>query len=138
MKSQDGSKRTKKKILLKPVVPALPVSVPHLTTQALTSAVPVPTLQKADELDHTNNILNNAMKQYKDVVHREETEFRADIGSLQHIVTEFLTDFIIVGHTMNDQRVVVRYAKSPKDLDGLMQLAKKVLIRMVVEEESSD
>jgi len=57
---------------------------------------------------------------------------------LQPIVSEFLDDFLIIGHTLTGQRVVIRYTATPADLDKLTELSRKVLIRMMNQEENND
>lgn len=117
--------------------PQIPLGAPLTTNHPIPSVANLPQ-SSGEATDYTNKILNAAIKKYKDVVESDVAEFREDIGSLQHITSEFLDDFIIIGHTANKQRVVIRYARSPKDLDGLMQLSKKVLMRMIVEEETNN
>jgi len=86
----------------------------------------------------TNTILNESLKKYEDIVEKETREYRQNAEGLHTVASEFLDDFIIIGHTIDEQRVIMRQAKTPRQFDGLMQLAKKVLIGMLMEEDKSE
>jgi len=73
--------------------------------------------------------------------HDTNTQFqtpRDDYDCLEPILTEFLDDFIIIGHTPVGQRLVMRHAESPVQSDALTELSKKVLVRMIMQEQSGD
>lgn len=84
------------------------------------------------------NILQNEINKYANVVDKYTKETRSDFECLQPIISEFLEDFIIIGHTLDGQRVVIRYTATPADLDKLTELCKKVLVRMLIQEQNGE
>lgn len=82
------------------------------------------------------NIIQNSTNQYEKVAENQFKETRDDFECLQPIVSEFLDDFLIIGHTLDGQRVVIRYTKTPADMDKLTELCKKVLVRMMIAEQN--
>lgn len=82
-----------------------------------------------------SNILKNGVEKYAKMADNQLKEPREDFETLQAIVSEFLEDFIIIGHTLEGQRVVIRYTASPAELDALTELSKKVLARMIIQEQ---
>ena len=87
-----------------------------------------------EEVAFLNSMLQASMDRYKTTVERETKDLKQDIESLQGIVTEYLSDFIIIGHTFDDRRVILRYAPSPKGYDALKELTREYLTRMVLGE----
>jgi hypothetical protein len=102
----------------------------------------------APEMDHTlntdkeamekaiANIIQNSVDKFGKIANNQLKDTRTDFDCLQPIVSEFLEDFIIIGHTLEGQRVVMRYTSSPADMDKLTELCKKVLVRMMIQEQS--
>lgn len=86
-------------------------------------------------LENTNDILNLAFNKYQTAAQEEYTEVASNVENLQGLVSEFLTDFTIIGHTVLGQRVVIRFAKNSKDYDALSELTKKTLIKMFMDEQ---
>lgn len=43
------------------------------------------------------------------------------LQSIEGFLTEYLEDFIVLGHSINGQRVNITFAKTPKDMDSLEQ-----------------
>jgi hypothetical protein len=85
-----------------------------------------------------SQLIAGSVDKYSRVVDKQYQETRNDFDCLQPILTEFLDDFLIIGHTLEGQRLVMRYADSPIQLDALTELSKKVLVRMLMQEQSGD
>ena len=85
-----------------------------------------------------SQLIAGSVDKYSRVVDKQYQETRDDFDCLQPILTEFLDDFLIIGHTLEGQRLVMRYADSPIQLDALTELSKKVLVRMLMQEQSGD
>jgi hypothetical protein len=105
--------------------------------------IPKPVKTDADDIDNEElmsqmvaELLRNSVDKYSEEADKHFQEQREDFDSLQPIVSEFLDDFIIIGHTIEGQRVVMRYTPTPAGLDSLTELCKKVLVRMMIEEQS--
>lgn len=94
-----------------------------------------PVVDNKEARDAIASLLQNTVKKYADITDNQLKSTRDDFESLQTIVSEFLEDYIIIGHTLDGQRVVIRYTASPAALDGLTELCKKVLIRMMQQEQ---
>ena len=91
--------------------------------------------EPSDELKKTiANILKNSAEKYSEIAEKELKDTRDDFDALQPIVSEFLDDFIIIGHTLEGNRVVMRYTSTPADMDKFTELCKKVLVRMMIQE----
>lgn len=84
------------------------------------------------------NILQNTINKYSEAAEKQLKEQREDFDSLQPIISEFLDDFLLIGHTIDGQRVVMRYTATPADLDKLTELCKKVLVRMMIQEQNGN
>jgi hypothetical protein len=82
------------------------------------------------------NIIQNSVDKYSEIADNQIRDTRTDFDNLQPIISEFLDDFIIIGHTLDGQRVVMRYTATPADLDKLTELCKKVLVRMMIQEQN--
>lgn len=52
-----------------------------------------------------------------------------DLTILKGINEEYLNSFIILGYTMDDERVVIQSYKNPKDKDAMMEFLKNVFIQ---------
>ena len=130
-----GKSKTSKKIkkIIDPVIRA-EIEAEKTKESTVPPSPPGDEITKQTE-EYINKILKNSLQQYQDVIEREQQEMRYDFESLQNIVTEFLTDFIIIGHTLDDRRIVLRVANTPGELDKLTELCKKVFIKMMIQEE---
>ena len=82
------------------------------------------------------NIIKNSVNQYADIAEKQLKETRDDFDALQPIISEFLDEFMLIGHTLEGQRVVMRYTSTQADADKLSELCKKVLVRMMIQEQS--
>ncbi len=91
-----------------------------------------------DDLEFINNVLKNGYNRYNEIIEQERREYNDDIDALQATVGEFLNDFIIIGHTPDDRRMIVRYSPTPKDYDALKELSRECLIRMLADGRLDD
>lgn len=113
---------------------------PSRKTSKTKKAVAAPILDSPDvnaELDPelleyiTSLIKSSASAKYAAAAEKHNKEMRVDFESLQHIISEFLDDFILIGHTVDGQRLVMRYTPTPADYDKLNELTKNVLLRVL-------
>lgn len=83
-----------------------------------------------------SNIVQNSVDKYIEPAYKDPyKEQRDDFQHLQPIISEFLDDFILIGHTLDGQRVVIRYTKTPADLDKLTELFRRVFMRMMAQDQ---
>jgi len=52
-----------------------------------------------------------------------------DLTILKGINEEYLNSFILLGYTMEDERVIIQSYKNPKDKDAMMEFLKNVFIQ---------
>ena len=84
----------------------------------------------------TNEILNSSLKKYQTAANEDFFEYKTNIDTLNMIIKEYLNDFIVIGHNVLGQRVFLRYAKNPKEIDALTELFKKTFFKTMSEEEN--
>ena len=124
----EKSKGRNKKIKIQD---SMPIEIPEtdLTSPSFASSE----LKKTIE-----NIIQNSANRYTDIADKQLKETRDDFDALQPIISEFLDEFILIGHTLDGNRVVMRYTSTQADRDKLSELCKKVLIRMLTQEQSGN
>lgn len=122
MNSENGSNKPKRKRKASKIQAPLPPSMEE--ESAATQLI--------------SNLINSSIEKYNDIVEREAKEARDDFESLQPLISEYVDDFILIGHTLDGQRVVMRYAPTPADLDKLTELCKKVLVKMMIQESKGE
>jgi putative IMPACT (imprinted ancient) family translation regulator len=69
-------------------------------------------------------LLSLALKKYQDEQDLEDKQ--KDISHIKYLLSEYLNDFMIIGHNLKGERVVIRVAKTPKDYDALIRLFERV------------
>ena len=111
------------------------VGIP-IVPQTTASVSPEP--ESAEVTQTLANILQNTINKYSESAEKTVKDTREDFDTLQPIISEFLDDFLLIGHTIDGQRVVMRYTATPADLDKLTELSKKVLIRMMIQEQNGN
>ena len=104
---------------------------------------PDPTVNATSEIEDNEKareaitrLIKNSVEKYSGIADNQLKNTRDDFECLQGIVSEFLEDFMIIGHTLDGQRVVIRYTSTPAQLDSLTELCKKVLVRMMSLEQT--
>ncbi len=114
---------------------------PRKTTK--TETTPDPLVNTTAEVEDNEKareaitrLIKNSVEKYSGIADNQLKNTRDDFECLQGIVSEFLEDFMIIGHTLDGQRVVIRYTSTPAQLDSLTELCKKVLVRMMAIEQT--
>lgn len=104
---------------------------------------PDPSVNATSEIEDNEKVreaitrlIKNSVEKYSGIADNQLKNTRDDFECLQGIISEFLEDFMIIGHTLDGQRVVIRYTSTPAQLDSLTELCKKVLVRMISLEQS--
>jgi len=110
----------------------------------MTNDTPKDTDNSPEDVQMINDILKQGLKRYEKTIKEENRDYNDDINALQVTITEFLSDFIIMGYTPDNRRVVIRYAPTPKGYDSLKELARVFMTRMIldggmiIEDDSDD
>jgi hypothetical protein len=92
----------------------------------------------ADNTAFLNGILEKSLRQYEETIELDYREYNEDMNSLQHITSEYLNEFIILGYTPDHKRVVIRYASSPQGYDSLKELARIYLSKVIMDLNLND
>ena len=85
-----------------------------------------------------SNMIQNGTEKYAAAAKNQFRQSRSDFDALQPIVAEFLENFIIIGHTLDGQRMVARYTKNHAGTDALTELCKKVLVNLMIQESNGE
>jgi hypothetical protein len=101
--------------------------IPETRSDALTN----------EEKTFINNILTKQVEKYKEIAEEELKDQRMDYICLQKVTSEFLTDYIIIGHNFEGQRVLIKTADTPAKIDSLNELCKKLLIHLMMQEQNT-
>ena len=107
------------------------IPIPPKPRAVITSSIP-----KENEVV-TSQVLNNSLEKYKTIANEEFLDYKGNIDSLQSMISEYLTDFIVIGHTVLGQRVFFRTAKTAKEMDALIELFKKTFVKTMSEESTN-
>lgn len=78
-----------------------------------------------------NKLLHNAIAKYSEQIQQEQRDYREDVEAIIPIVSEFLDDFCIIGHTVTGQRVILKYAPSQRAYDCLENVIKDFVMQYV-------
>lgn len=68
-----------------------------------------------------NDLLENSEKMYNTEknIHKEDIYDSTVLGNL---ISEFLSDFIVIGHTHTNKRVIIKHSTTQKDVDALIRM----------------
>ncbi len=86
------------------------------------------------------NLSPEAKEEIEAIIKESITRFKEDIGhkkiikefqTLENKVTEFLDDFIIMGHDLNGQRIVMVHASSQLAHDALMEHIRGTFLKII-------
>ena len=108
----------------------------NISERSLTSPLDIEDGKKTREI--ITNLIKNSVEKYSEIANNQLKNTRDDFECLQGIISEFLEDFMIIGHTLDGQRVVIRYTSTPAQLDSLTELCKKILVRMMTQEQTGN
>ncbi len=75
------------------------------------------------------NLLEEDHKKIQ-LVRELNNEQISSLINMEGFISEFLDDFIIIGHAIDGSRVAITHARSPKDFDSLEQFYTDNLIMM--------
>ena len=90
-------------------------------------------LERIKDTENQQKLQEQLKKTY-----RSRSETLNGIQYCQNTVSEFLQDYLIVGHTYSGERVKVQVAKSKKDQDSLRSAARDCFINMMMSEQQDE
>jgi hypothetical protein len=82
----------------------------------------------------TTEFLNSLVDRYKNAANDDLIDYKTNLEALRVIISEYLNDFIVIGHNVLGQRVFFRYCKNAKEDDALTELFKKCFVKTMNEE----
>ena len=97
----------------------------------------ITSLSAANE-DFINNLLQTSLNRYKNSADKEFVEHKQDIEHLKNMLSEYLEDFIVIGHTPDDRRVVLRHAPTARGYDALKELSREYIIKTLSQDRLDD
>ncbi len=62
--------------------------------------------------------------------HQKNIESTQDLEKLHNLLKEYMNSFIVVGYSMNDERVLIQNSNTQKDKDALMELLKNIFLTL--------
>ncbi len=84
---------------------------------------------KQDQAE-ADNILSQALMRYKaEIVNDQKAKFK-EITHLGTIAEEYLSSFVIIGYSLQNEKVVVFNTPSPKDEAALVDLLRSTFIEI--------
>jgi hypothetical protein len=102
-----------------------------LNTQSSLSAIPVDSYDIERKLyDALNSVeLKKSMDRWLKTNEGKHSVVLRDLTILRGIVEEYLSSFLLLGYTMEGERVILQGYGSPKDKDAVMEFLKNVFIQ---------
>jgi hypothetical protein len=97
-----------------------------------------PTLSSMDKIEDTEKKLYDAlnsvelkrsMDKWLKTNEGKNSVIIRDLTILKGIIEEYLNSFIVMGYTLEGERVILQSYNSPKDKDALMEFLKNVFIQ---------
>jgi len=123
-------KKKRNRIIKDSVSLEIPMAIPN-TKPAAESQPPTGVTGVTEEATKQTiaNIVQNTIDKYGAATFIDPYKnTRNDFEHIQPMLSEFLDDFIVIGHSLDGQRVVIRCAKTPGDLDKLTELFRREFI----------
>ena len=80
--------------------------------------------------DAVNNLelqrsLDKMLKQH---VHENQI-IKRDFSILKDAITEYLDSFLVLGYSLDGERIVIQHFKSPKDKDAIVEFMKNIFLK---------
>ncbi len=73
--------------------------------------------------------LKKSMDKWLKTTEGQNSVMMRDLTILKGINEEYLNSFILLGYTMEDERVIIQSYRNPKDKDAMMEFLKNVFIQ---------
>ena len=124
----------------------MPKKKPAKTTMPQASALSLNDIQKKLPFAKPEKTLKLSAEEFNDLItqqvqlhlnkaKQEETihrniESTKDLENLHNLLKEYMCSFIVVGYSMNDERVLIQNSSTQKDKDALMELLKNIFLTL--------
>ena len=73
----------------------------------------------------------NLQRQFKQTYTQNDMEMKKHVEYCQHFLSEYFSDFIVIGHSYNGKRIQFEYNKTRKDKDALMEAFKCAAMKVL-------
>lgn len=103
----------------------------YMNTQDSLSGVPVNSQDIEKKLyDALNSVeLKKSMDRWLKTNEGKHSVVLRDLSILRGIIEEYLSSFLLLGYTMDGERVILQGYETPKDKDAVMEFLKNVFIQ---------
>lgn len=133
-KNKKTSSSSKKKTLVvkkeanELLTPLIVNNTPQLSTTDLKQTEP--TLTSTEKLN-LNNLFQQALVRHKKDLFEDKKNKLKEIGHLGSIAEEYLSTFVLIGYSLQNEKVVIFNASNSKDEAALVDLLRATFIEIV-------
>lgn len=95
-------------------------------------------MMSQDEEESSNEDIRELLKEIIKVEYKVKKEYNKKINinnAVSSTLKEFLNNFIIVGYDLNENPVLIKFAKSKMEQEALKSLSLKYMSRLIYENE---
>ena len=109
-----------------------------LSSQKLDPQVVVPTKMTKKQIEELNERVYEAVNDLElqkslDRWLRENSQqnqiIKRDINILKNSICEYLDSFLVLGYTMEGDRIIMQHFKTPKDRDAIVEFLKTIFLK---------
>ena len=83
----------------------------------------------SSKTDKAKQLQEDVSKQFKQTYVDGIKEFEQQLSYCQHVLSEVLGDFLVIGHGYNGKSVKIEFAKTKRDRDALHNAVKRHIIK---------
>lgn len=96
----------------------------------------MPRKNKTSEEKQIERMLKNGIESHIIKEKNQQDTSKTEYEALRNITSEYLNDFLIIGHNIHGQRVIIHNALTPAQLDSLTSLCRSTILKILNEEEA--
>lgn len=84
--------------------------------------------KKVFDAVHNLELQRSLDKMLKQHVHENQI-IKRDFSILKDAITEYLDSFLVLGYSLDGDRIVIQHFKSPKDKDAIVEFMKNIFLK---------
>lgn len=109
--------------------PTTPLSTNVQQSSGLETGPVLPLIPK--EILQQLNIKVNETLKHAELLKKKNEKSSEEFKILEGIASEYLKSFLILGYTLNDNKILIGHAPTPKDHDALVEHLRQTFMRTV-------